>query len=410
MKINDYANAENMHAQNAEKPSKFSKALRKEKASEQAETAEQVKKDSVEISREGRFAALQARPLESDILAQFNELKFAKEVDRQQFFEAEAEANGDDFLKKILNGDYGSLSKSDYASLNSILSEEQLAKLEQLEIKANINKAKVNSPGTMENFIFNALNGKVDNASDVAIHLANMIFDPRKIFTGAATIAGNCILNGGTMTRLDLNPDAIIITDPKEFEALAANREAGRDLAKYIAENYFDDPEEAKKFMEQMNKYIKNSELRDQGYTVWSVEMEPVKPQPPDNFHRLLEQKGYTNRYYELLQKVKPGYMGDEFYEWAKIWTEINDELFAYYEKNPAPYKVWESLTWEEHKELNCDPKFDMFSEENKAWYAGFLEKIKSAQSVFENAKLITDFSGNEKWNIVMNLLSNKIS
>jgi len=35
---------ENTHTQNSERTSKYSKALRNEKASEQAETAEQVKK------------------------------------------------------------------------------------------------------------------------------------------------------------------------------------------------------------------------------------------------------------------------------------------------------------------------------------------------------------------------------
>jgi hypothetical protein len=79
----------------------------------------------------------------------------------------------------------------------------------------------------------------------------------------------------------------------------------------------------------------------------------------------------------------------------------------AYHENVPLPpYKVWDKApTWEENKEMNCDSKFSMYSEENKAWYAGFLEKVGFMQNIFDNAKQTTDFSSNAKWNIVMNLL-----
>jgi hypothetical protein len=46
-----------------------------------------------------------------------------------------------------------------------------------------------------------------------------------------------------------------------------------------------------------------------------------------------------------------------------------------------------------------------MYSEENKAWCAGFLKKVGNVQNIFKNTKPITDFSNNPKWNIVMGLL-----
>jgi hypothetical protein len=115
--------------------------------------------------------------------------------------------------------------------------------------------AKANAPGTIENCIFNALDGKVDNAANVAIQLANMIFDPRQL----------------SENREGENW-ALIFTDSEEWEARAANREAGRDLVNYIAENFIDDPEEAEKFIEQMEKYIKNSELQDQDHAIDNAE------------------------------------------------------------------------------------------------------------------------------------------
>jgi len=54
---------------------------------------------------------------------------------------------------------------------------------------------------------------------------------------------------------------------------------------------------------------------------------------------------------------------------------------------------------------MDCDEKFSMYSEQNKKWYEDFLKKSNLVQGIINNAKMITDFSSNEKWNIVMNLL-----
>jgi len=383
----------------------------------------QIKEDTVEISEEGRAAAsrqyiecrdkdgnivesriwkLESGPQEDNLFAQFNEMRRAQIEERKQFLASEAEANGDDFLKKIVNGDYG-FSKYDNESLKTILSDEQYAKLEHMheqrlvewEQQFKFLNSECNNPGSAEHFIFNALVGKVENAFDIAVQLGNMVFDSRFIFTGEATFedksGAKWIKIGTGLSRI---PDAAItITDPKEFEAFAANREAGRDLAKYIAENYFDDPKEAQAFMDKINQYIKNSELRDQGYVTWAAEWEPVKPNPPGKLERWFMEKGYD--YFDR----------SSFHERLK---EFDKEYEAYHKKyGNIPFKFQkEAFSWEEMKEMECDPRYSMYSEKNKAWYANFLQKANSVQNIINNAKLITDFSSNEKWNVVMNLLS----
>lgn len=49
-----------------------------------------------------------------------------------------------------------------------------------------------------------------------------------------------------------------------DLERQAAQREDGKKLAEYIAQNYFDDPDEAKAFMDKVNEVIADSEKRDE--------------------------------------------------------------------------------------------------------------------------------------------------
>jgi hypothetical protein len=129
--------------------------------------------------------------------------------------------------------------------------------------------------------IFKALDGKVENAKEVAKELRDMIFS------------------------LDCDSE---MQAEERVQMRAENREAARNMAEYIAENYLS-PEEAQAFMDKINEYIKSSEERDLGG---------------------------------------------------------NKALFI---------------------------EFDMNAEES------FVQKT------INNAKLITDFTGNKKWNTVMDLL-----
>lgn len=91
--------------------------------------------------------------------------------------------------------------------------------------------------GTLEKHISDSLEGKVKNASLVADELGKMI--------------------RGTIS----NPDASV-------EERAANRETALKHASYIAENYFDDPDEAKAFLDGINKFAENDIMREKGYIV----------------------------------------------------------------------------------------------------------------------------------------------
>jgi hypothetical protein len=56
---------------------------------------------------------------------------------------------------------------------------------------------------------------------------------------------------------------------------------------------------------------------------------------------------------------------------------------------------------------LLCNEKFATYqAEQNKTWYADFSKNLQAATDAIDKAKLITDFSSNKKWNVVMNLLS----
>ena len=91
--------------------------------------------------------------------------------------------------------------------------------------------------GSLEHFIQGALDGKVRNSSLVASELGQMI----------RSAAYN---NGATV------------------EERAVLRETGMKHAEYIAQNLFDDPNEAKAFLSGVKGFYNNDVLREQGYTV----------------------------------------------------------------------------------------------------------------------------------------------
>ena len=246
-----------------------------------------------------------------------------------------------------------------------------------------------------EESIFNSLDGKAGNASrEVANQLASLIFN----------------------------------TKDTDLETRAANREAARDLAKHIAENYMSDPKEAQAFIDEINKHIKDSELIDKGYVggFYVGRLELTLPGPMSDEDRWLVAN--WNKYfghfegvsYKVSEQNTLGFVGDtggRDGEFTKALHAAKDdyhaEAFAHFSKVNTPYKFWPDgsrPSWEEFKEMNCDPRFSMYSEENKAWYKDFLKdfvaKSNLVQDIIDNAKSITDFSGNEKWNIVMNLIT----
>jgi hypothetical protein len=235
-----------------------------------------------------------------------------------------------------------------------------------------------------EEFILNSLDGKAGNASkEVANQLASMIFS----------------------------------TKDTDLETQAANREAARDLAKRIAETYMSDPKEAQAFIDEINKRIEDSELIDKGYVNSSKGLTP--PDPMDDHDRFI--LANWDKYFGHLG-ISPKVNEFNKLDWNGSGVPIEEigkalhsarkdfieEALAHFQKVNTPQKFWpdgsEGPSWEEKKEMNT--RYSMYNEENKAWYADFLAKSNLVQNIINNAKLITDFSGNERWNMVMNLLT----
>jgi hypothetical protein len=314
----DIESAASQNTQYAEKRSRGSRTSKEgdRQANQTGEHAGHRKKDTVEISQEARWAAMEIKELEpnsqiSDIIAQHRQ----------------------------------TMPERTYTT-------------DCIEVAAS-------------RYILAALDEKVGDIYDVSSQLGDMLFS----------------------------------YDPN-VETRAADREAGKDLAKYIADNYFDDPEEAQAFMNTINKLAELSEARDKGYVIsfepldhkaWSrlsdeekisytsslnsmiFNIEPTKPYPPSDLDRL---RGYTEHRSSFNHEEYPRRLQEDY--------------------SPSS----SSPSWEEAKEMNCDSKFSTFSEENKAWYAEFDAKVNLAQSIIDNAKSITDFSSNAKWKSVINLLT----
>ena len=112
--------------------------------------------------------------------------------------------------------------------------------------------------GSLGEFITNNLEGKARNASLVASELSMMI--------------------RGTIS----NPNATV-------EERAINRETAIKNAEYIAQNYFDDPDEAKAFLDGINRFAENDIWREKGYIVFdNSDMPPFKsytmPNAPEGY------------------------------------------------------------------------------------------------------------------------------
>ena len=162
----------------------------------------------VEISNEARLAALQLR--------EFDLTDSALKID-ESFFSREAhEQRRADFAKSLESP----------LNIDPFDNEFQI-----LGVTYNFNA------GTLEHFITDALAGKARNASLVASELGQMI----------RSAANN---NGATV------------------EERAVNRETGLKHAEYIAKNCFDDPDEAKAFLDGIMKFYENDVMRDKGYIV----------------------------------------------------------------------------------------------------------------------------------------------
>jgi len=64
----------------------------------------------------------------------------------------------------------------------------------------------------------------------------------------------------------------------KDLELTANSREAGKKLAEYIAQNYFNDPDKAKAFMDKINEIAYKNEMRDEDtLSFWAENMKKME-------------------------------------------------------------------------------------------------------------------------------------
>ena len=238
--------------------------------------------------------------------------------------------------------------------------------------------------------IHNALDGKVENSTDVSAQLINMLFNK------------------------DSNSD---------LETRATDRKAAKKLAEHIAENYLTEPKEKQAFLNIINKLAEISELLDKGYEIpsqsfvnsedkiaeWAkltdeernsyaasaiMDIKPIKPLPQNEtqIQSLIEYSDEKRARDELLKPYRNPALAGKIQETPKF---------------NIPKSYTDEADWEKWKELLCNEKFATYqAEQNKAWYADFSKNLQAATDAIDKAKSVKDFSSNKKWNVVMNLLS----
>lgn len=193
--------------------------------------------------------------------------------------------------------------------------------------------------GTAENFIFNALDGKVENAYDVARQLGGMIFSRES----------------------DI-----------DVETRAFDRETGKKLAEYIAQSYLTNSDEAESFLAGIDEFANKSEMRDKGYTVIiGSDIEPFKPQLNDLQQFAKENFGYTDIDWSDTEKS------------SKIVKAYTTEVMKL-ARNETQNSKYSEKTLPSF--LNYDSTPYMHKEEKAAFSKAFDENEKKVQAMIDAA------------------------
>jgi len=209
----------------------------------------------------------------------------------------------------------------------------------------------MSNTGSIQNFLINALEGKVEDAVRTTWQLSGMLYGT----------------NGYT-----------------DMETKAIDRESGKILAEYIAKNYFDNEEEAKSFIDTINKYAELSEMKDKGYIVSdnTLDRTPYKPHPENAKTSLERLQQMIAREMEFSRKIGTVNVNTDYEKWKKKWGETDwDTLSADYESlrnflcNADGYEdFYGSIAI-----LNC--------EKNRAFYAAWDANEKAVQAIIDGAK-----------------------
>ncbi|MEI3606270.1 hypothetical protein SPD48_11245 [Pseudogracilibacillus sp. SE30717A] len=258
----------------------------------------------------------------------------------------------------------GDLFQKFYEEYNSIEAIER-RQLEELEKENSYNRFEddFNLEGieslypenTLHHTIKKALEGKVKNASVYAAELASAI-------------------------------RSSVSMPEKSAEEQAAYREMALKQAEYIAENYFEDEQEAKNFMDEINRYYENDILRAKGYVVIdNSDIEPFK-----RYSSPLSNNDDVS-FYALTKK----YMDKEYFErfingegTHKETSEFLLQLQANKEKYTKAI-LEESVLNEKQTETNIELAKSIL--ESLEWENGRAAKINEEQPSYLDALL--------KWN-----------
>ncbi|MDR1829859.1 MAG: hypothetical protein LBQ76_03725, partial [Candidatus Fibromonas sp.] len=182
-------------------------------------------------------------------------------------------------------------------------------------------------------------------------------------------------------------------------ETRAMNREEGKMLAEYLSQNYFEDPEEAKAFMDTISKWAYKSEMRDKGYMFMnSVHSDMIWKERPDYVKMWANENGYGNLWDDN-GHMKYDIDSKEYQSFRRAYDAAQMEYFY---KNPPPYKEVmtvreylsevdpECLTSGESVNLLAGPGDlpGIYQEHWQSWLEQFRSNEKAVQSVIDNAKL----------------------
>jgi len=159
-------------------------------------------------------------------------------------------------LRKLEDTD-GTPFKSD--DLKAFLDERRAIKEEMMRNQPAEYATVLTSSGLMGNtgyLINKSLEEKVENVDELMQQLHKMLSASSSIFTRPPDIS---YYDGDTLVETWCGDKTI-----EDLEWNAAQREAGKKLAEYIAQNYLENPDEAKAFMDAVNKLANEYEKRDE--------------------------------------------------------------------------------------------------------------------------------------------------
>jgi len=182
-------------------------------------------------------------------------------------------------------------------------------------------------------FINRALEGKVENPAELMRQLYGMLSASPPARELGVTYFGDTTIS--------------------ELESQAAQREAGKKLAEYMAQNYFEDPDEAKAFMDMINKFANEYEKRDEERLDRWVNMRKQM----EDAHAKIEAE--INAY-----AAAHGYNADEHRTDPEIIKARLEQIAP--EPDSESYKdAWQSLVKKDSSVHD--------------WFANFIDKVKSS-------------------------------